>query len=166
MTEKLPPEEYYKTIPKKHHAAGVLIFNQSGEILIVKPSYKNYWEIPGGITDLNESLMQTANREAKEEIGIDVIITSLLCVDYKSARPPVTDSLQVIFDTVPLTQAQITDIRIDNNEIVEYGFYPVDKALTLLGEALSQRVAQAVKAKEAKTVFYLENGQNPFGNNR
>ena len=42
---KLPPEEYFKNLPKKRIAAGVLFFDEAGKLLIVKPNYKDGWTI-------------------------------------------------------------------------------------------------------------------------
>jgi nucleoside triphosphatase len=52
---------------------GVFIFNQSGEILLVK-SHKWYgkYVVPGGHVELGERIEQAAVREAKEETGLDI----------------------------------------------------------------------------------------------
>lgn len=65
-------EEYYKTLPKKRMAVGVLFFNSNNELLIVKPSYKSGWSIPGGVIEQDESPRMGFIREVKEEIGLDV----------------------------------------------------------------------------------------------
>lgn len=48
-------DDYLKTLPRKRMACGVLIFNEKNELLIVKNSYKDYWSIPGGVIEENES---------------------------------------------------------------------------------------------------------------
>ena len=45
------------------------------------------WEIPGGGMDLGEYPLQTAQREIKEELGIDVQLGSLLVVDWVPPQP-------------------------------------------------------------------------------
>jgi 8-oxo-dGTP diphosphatase len=35
--------------PMKYVSAGALFFDEQGRLLIVKPTYKDGWEIPGGI---------------------------------------------------------------------------------------------------------------------
>ena len=41
-----------------------------GKLLVVEPTYKMTWEIPGGVVEANESPRQTAIREARGGIGI------------------------------------------------------------------------------------------------
>ena len=78
------PDEYIVDLPKKRMAVGVLLFNNAEELLVVKPTYKENWSIPGGVCDENESLRETAIREVKEETNLDIKKVQLLCVDYMS----------------------------------------------------------------------------------
>ena len=63
-------------------ASGCILRDQSGRILLVKPTYKPGWEIPGGMVEANESPVQACLREAREELGLEVRLGRLLCVDY------------------------------------------------------------------------------------
>ncbi len=65
-------QEYLKNLPRKRMASGVIFFNEAGEILIVKPSYKDHWSVPGGVIDKDESPRDAALREVKEEVGLDL----------------------------------------------------------------------------------------------
>ena len=47
-------------------AAGVLFRDVEGRILLVKPSYKEGWDIPGGYVEPGESPKQAAAREVRE----------------------------------------------------------------------------------------------------
>ncbi|MEC0125685.1 NUDIX hydrolase [Paenibacillus pabuli] len=49
----------------------VLILNKSGEILLVR-HVDNTWGVPGGFMELGESVEESARREVKEEIGIQI----------------------------------------------------------------------------------------------
>ncbi|GAB4532071.1 MAG: hypothetical protein Tsb0014_16140 [Pleurocapsa sp.] len=48
-------QEYLASLPKKIMGAGCLLFNTEGKILIVKPTYKDAWNLPGGVVEANES---------------------------------------------------------------------------------------------------------------
>lgn len=60
----------------KIRLAGCIIKNSEGKILLIhrNTSKRNQWEIPGGKIDEGENPEQTAKREVKEELGIDVEI--------------------------------------------------------------------------------------------
>ncbi|MGI9451938.1 MAG: NUDIX domain-containing protein, partial [Geminicoccaceae bacterium] len=60
----------YKQLPKKRLASAVLLFDHAGRLLLVKPSYRDEWLIPGGLVEKNESPWTAARRETLEEIGV------------------------------------------------------------------------------------------------
>ena len=47
-------------------------FNENGEILLVKNPKKDYWTIPGGTPENNESPEETLIREVSEEATCDI----------------------------------------------------------------------------------------------
>ena len=62
---------------------GVMIFNGKGELLLAKrgreaKNERGCWEVPGGSVDFGETRAQAAVREAKEELGVDVLIVQEL----------------------------------------------------------------------------------------
>ena len=63
--------DYTATLPAKRAAAAVLFTDPEGRVLLVEPTYKPTWEIPGGTVELNESPFAAAAREVKEELGLD-----------------------------------------------------------------------------------------------
>ena len=53
-------------------AAGVLFFDDAGRILLVQPTYKDHWDIPGGYVETGETPAQAAAREVREELDIQM----------------------------------------------------------------------------------------------
>jgi len=52
---------------------GPLIYNDRGEILLVKsPKFLDFWTIPGGHIELEETAEETVRREIKEETGLEL----------------------------------------------------------------------------------------------
>jgi len=139
----------------KRIGAGALMFDQAGKLLIVKPSYKPGWEIPGGIVEADESPAQACRREITEELGITVDPTTLLCVDYNSSTTHYLESLMFIFATEPLTEKLEASIAIPPDELVEARFCEPDEAVALLGGRLGKRVEAAMK--QPQPAYYLEN---------
>lgn len=149
--------EYYKSLPAKRMGSGALFFDAKGKILFVKPSYKDVWEIPGGVVELNESPRKAAEREIKEEIGLDKKTGTLLCVDYQDPYDIKTESLMFIFDGGVLSEGEISSLKLDGKELVEFKFATTNEMKGQLNPVLLRRVEQAVLAKESNTGVYLEN---------
>ena len=157
-----PSPEYRKAIPRKRMASGVLLFNKEEKLLIVKPSYKDYWSMPGGIIDANESPRQTALREVTEEIGIQPEQCQFLCLDYISAEKERDEMLEFTFYGGKLDQKQIENIKIDEDEISDYKFVDTDEAMDLFGgkgSKLGKKLPKYLEALKQETVIYLENGE-------
>lgn len=140
---------------KKISAGGALFLNDAGEILVVKPSYKEGWEIPGGITEKGESPRAACERELKEEIGLERQITKLLCVDYKNQNNK--ESYQFVFDGGVIATDQI---QIDGKEIIDFKFVASEDLSQFLSESLARRVL-AILESGRKETLYLENGHWP-----
>ena len=58
-------------------SVNVAVFNDAGELLLIRRSDNDNWALPGGGVDIGESLSQAATRETREESGIDCEITGL-----------------------------------------------------------------------------------------
>lgn len=150
---------YYKNLPKKRMGVGALIQNDKGEILVVKPNYKDHWSIPGGVVDENESPRTACMREVIEEIGIELKDVKFLCVDYTSNVSEKGESLQFVFFGGKLSENEIGKIRLDSEEITEYRFLKISEALPLLSEKLRMRLPKCSDAIKVNTVIYLEDGK-------
>ncbi len=144
--------------PTKYVSAGALIFDEDGGLLIVKPTYKNGWEIPGGIVELDESPMQGCLREVREELGIEVSLGQLLVVDHKPRHGGLPGSLQFIFSGGILRPPLIEAIRLPPSELLEYRFMAPEVALRLLQEPVSRRVEAALRAMSEGRTSTLHDG--------
>jgi len=52
--------------------AALLALNQHNQLLMIRRTDNGCWGVPGGAMELGEDLQDTAKRETKEEIGIEV----------------------------------------------------------------------------------------------
>lgn len=154
--------EYYTNLPKKRMAAGALIFNTRGEVLIVRPSYKDLWSIPGGVVDERESPREACMREIQEEIGIDISVGRLLCVDHMHETQEKSESLQFIFYGGVLQDEHMQKICVDGKEILEYRFMRPEEAIEFFGgteHSFAKRAAKALEILEEGGDVYLEDGE-------
>src|SRR5690242_18439391 len=82
----LPYDQYISQLPSKRMSAGVILRDDHDRVLLVEPSYKPYWEIPGGVVEHDEAPWSTAVRELHEEIGLRRAHGRLLVVDHVSSE--------------------------------------------------------------------------------
>lgn len=78
-------EAYRSALPAKRMAVGALFRDAHERVLIVQPTYRLEWLIPGGAVEHGESPHAACIREVNEELGLTVTIGRVLCVDYRPA---------------------------------------------------------------------------------
>lgn len=78
-------------------AAGALFFDPTGRVLLVHPTYKDTWDVPGGYVEHGESPAAGCRRELAEELGLDRTPVRLLSVDWAPSDKE-GDKLLFLFD--------------------------------------------------------------------
>jgi ADP-ribose pyrophosphatase YjhB (NUDIX family) len=59
-------------------AASAIVTNERREILMQRRVDNNFWALPGGTMDFGETIVQTAEREVREETGLDVRVDGII----------------------------------------------------------------------------------------
>jgi 8-oxo-dGTP diphosphatase len=150
---------FYAALPTKQVAVGCLFFDDVGRVLIVKPTYKDGWELPGGVVEENESPLDACGREVAEELGLDRLPTRLLGVDYRTAVDGVRgDALRFVFLGGVLTATDVSAIRLAAAELSEWRFAAVDELDGMLIPVAARRVRALL---DEGAVGYLEEGSRP-----
>jgi ADP-ribose pyrophosphatase YjhB (NUDIX family) len=139
-------------------AATAFFRDELGRVLLVNPSYKETWDLPGGAVEAEESPHAACRREVAEELGLDRPPGPLLAVDWVPSRPERPEGLIVIYDGGVLSEAEINEIVLADGELIEFAFVAQDKVSALVTPVLARRVASCLEALTTRTVAALENG--------
>ena len=143
-------------VPAIPASAGALIFDDRGRLLILKPTYKSGWTIPGGVVEAGgESPWEACRREVREECGLEVAAGRLVCVDVRRPRPGRPGGLRFLFDCGTFARAILAGIATAPDEISEHRLVALPEALTLLRGPIRRRV----EASRAASFVYLEEGR-------
>jgi 8-oxo-dGTP pyrophosphatase MutT (NUDIX family) len=142
-------------------AAGALFVDDAGAVLLVRPTYKPHWDIPGGYVEPGESPRQACVREVREELGISPPIGRLLVIDWAPAGGG--DRLLFVFDGGHLSPPMIDAIRLQPSELDAYAYYDLDGLPSVTIPRLVRRLAGAVAALRSGETRYLEHGEIPAG---
>ncbi len=130
--------------------------DRTDRILLVNPTYKDYWDLPGGMVEANEPPRVAAAREIVEELGFQAQIGRLLGIDWVGAHGPWDDQLVLIFDGGIVADAAIQKLKITDSEISEFGFFLASDASQLLRNDVAQRLMRALESLETYHVCYME----------
>jgi ADP-ribose pyrophosphatase YjhB (NUDIX family) len=132
-------------------AAGALFLNGAGDVLLVHPTYKATWDIPGGYVERGESPAAACRRELREELGLEVSSRRLLAVDWAPADAE-GDKLLFVFDCGPLADRE-AEIVLGADELDDWRWVPLRR----VGEFLIPRLARRVTSSATRP-GYLEHG--------
>jgi ADP-ribose pyrophosphatase YjhB (NUDIX family) len=134
-----------------------LIFDEGRRLLILKPTYKSGWTIPGGVMEAGgETPWQACRREVREECGIDLRGGRLACVDFRRPKQGTPGGVRFLFDCGVVGSERLAAIRLPPEEISAWRLEPLPEALTLLRGPIRRRVRAAARGER---LCYLENGR-------
>jgi ADP-ribose pyrophosphatase YjhB (NUDIX family) len=151
-------DDFTATLPRKRMGAGALLSDEQGRVLLVEPTYQDYWQVPGGAVEADESPHAAVVRELREELGLPVRVGRLLVTDWVPPRPTRTEGLMLVFDGGILTPERAARIRLPAGELRGWAWCTEQEAGERLSELLARRIIAAVRARAQNTALYLENG--------
>ncbi len=145
---------WYAQLPVMFGAAAALFTDSTGQVLLVKPNYRDHWSLPGGILEHGEPPHEGCRREVKEELGLDVTPGRLLVIGWAGpdgARPrPI---VHFVFDGGEL--AADVAIELQEEELDDYRFVAPADVAGYLPPIISARVAAAVRGRDTGMTTYL-----------
>ena len=115
----------------------VLLFNPAGELMLIRNSYgrSDLYVLPGGGIRPWEAPEQAALREVREELGCHAGSLELVSTHHNSAEGK--------RDTIHLFAAWAHgDVRIDNFEVEEAWFFPLDALPSNISGATLRRIEE------------------------
>lgn len=150
--------EYVAALPRKRMGAGALFVDDLDRVLLVEPTYKDYWELPGGVVEANESPLAAAVREIDEELGLTVTLGRLLVVDWVPPGIYPTDGLMLVYDGGLLTAERATAIVLQAEELRSWAWCDEADVVARMPGILARRVMAARRARTEEVSVYLEDG--------
>jgi 8-oxo-dGTP diphosphatase len=145
------------SLPRIPASAGALIFDGAARLLILKPTYKSGWTIPGGVMEADgETPWEACQREVREECGIEVRGGRLVCMDFRRPRPGRPGGIRFLFDCGRIGDASLAAIVVQPEEVEDYRMAALHDALKLLRRPIRRRL-RAVSS--GRGLVYLEDGR-------
>ena len=146
-------DAWFAQLPGVVIAAGALITDPGGRVLIVKPNYRDHWTLPGGICEHGEPPHAGCRREVAEEVGLELPVGGLLAVDWsqpygEDARP----IMHFVFDggTVP----DGTSIVVQEEELDGYQFAGRGELDRYVPPYVAGRITAALAGRAARRTVY------------
>jgi 8-oxo-dGTP diphosphatase len=150
-------EQWYAGLPTMTGAAAALITGPSGWPLLVKPNYRDYWQLPGGILEHGEPPHAGCAREIAEELGLTIAPGALLALSW---APP-NDERPRSFVFFVFDGGEVgpdPGITLQAEELEDYRFIDPAEIASFVPPFIEARVRGALEAKVSGCTVYLPRG--------
>jgi 8-oxo-dGTP diphosphatase len=148
------PEVWFAGLPGVVIAAGAIITDPVGRVLLVKPNYRELWSLPGGICEFGEPPHLGCEREVAEETGLRITAGRLLVVDWsRPYGPQARPLMHFIFDGARV--ANDARIVIQESELDGYRFAAPGELPEYLPPRGLLRLTSALKARRSGTAIFI-----------
>ena len=112
---------------KREKSCGAIIINNDGEILLIKHN-AGHWAFPKGHVENNETEIETALREVKEETNLDIdILSKYRIVNSYSPKDNVLKDVIYFIGINPVGK-----IKLQDEEVCECLWLKIDDAIDRL----------------------------------
>ena len=148
-------------LPKKRNIAQGLLRNRDGLLLLCELSYKQEWDLPGGVVDPGEPPATTVAREIEEELGLTVQVGGLLAVNWLPPWRGWDDAHLYLFDCGVL-DVELDPSRFLPREIADAHWVSTQDAAAHVAPYTARMLA-AVEDVPAGSTLYLENSEPVTG---
>jgi 8-oxo-dGTP pyrophosphatase MutT (NUDIX family) len=146
-------------LPRKRAIAQMLVRDADDRVLLCRLTYKNDWDLPGGVVEVGESPQEAVSREVKEELGLDLTAGALLLTDWLPPWSGWDDALCLVFDGGVQNPSIVTDAVLQVREIRSAQFCTTDEIRTHCADFTARRIEAALARTHGSGPAYTESGR-------
>lgn len=163
MTDHVAAAQYYAGLPRFRVAVSLLLLDSSDRLLLVKPTYKQHWCLPGGVLNPGEAPHAAGIREIAEELGLVITEPVFLGLDWIPPQPAVAgkDELHLYLFTTRLDQPHTEAVRLADGELEDYRFVARCEVAELVSTRSANRIWAGLTAIASGRPIYLIDSQTP-----
>jgi RimJ/RimL family protein N-acetyltransferase/8-oxo-dGTP pyrophosphatase MutT (NUDIX family) len=144
-------------LPTKRVIAQGLILNSANEILLCELTYKQEWDLPGGVVDPHESPAQAVVREIREEMQVEVLPKSLVAVNWLPPWRGWDDAMLFVFD-LGVDDDVIALARLEPRELRALHWCSLDRVERRAAPYVTRMLRRLAQRTEGTA--YLEDGSD------
>jgi 8-oxo-dGTP pyrophosphatase MutT (NUDIX family) len=147
-------------LPRKRAIAQMLVRDESDRVLLCRLTYKDDWDLPGGVVEVNESPQDAVSREVKEELDLDVAAGDLLLTDWLPPWSGWDDALCLVFDGGVRDSSVVDDAVLQPREIRSVQFCTLEEVHEHCADFTARRIEAALSTLRGGGAPYTESGRS------
>ena len=146
-------------LPRKRAISQMLIRDTDDRVLLCRLTYKQDWDLPGGVVEVGESPQLAVSREVSEELGLDIKAGTLVLTDWLPPWGGWDDAICLVFDGGVHPPALTEDIVRQEREIRDAEFCTLEQVRERAADFTARRVEAAVANLGTGAPAYTESGR-------
>ena len=132
-------------LPRKRAIGQMLVRDPDDRVLLCRLTYKQDWDLPGGVVEVGESPRVAVAREVEEELGLAIDAGDLLLTDWLPPWGGWDDALCLVFDGGVHQSAVLDEVVKQEREIRDVRFCTLDEVRELAADFTARRVEAALR---------------------
>ena len=136
-------------LPRKRAISQMLIraHGESGEqrVLLCQLTYKNDWDLPGGVVEVGESPQVAVSREVEEELGLAFEAGPLVLTDWLPPWGGWDDAVCLVFDGGVHHESILEQVVRQQREIRAVRFCTLEEIHELCADFTARRLMAALR---------------------
>jgi 8-oxo-dGTP pyrophosphatase MutT (NUDIX family) len=145
-------------LPRKRAIAQMLVRDEQGRVLLCRLTYKNDWDLPGGVVEVGESPQSAVTREVEEELGLAIDAGALVLTDWLPPWGGWDDALCLVFDGGVHDDSMTDKIVVQTREIRSARFCTPDEVREQCADFTARRIESALANITGRGPTYTESG--------
>ena len=146
-------------LPRKRAISQLLLRDPDDRVLLCQLTYKQDWDLPGGVVEVGESPHLAVGREVEEELGLVVPPGPLLLTDWLPPWGGWDDALCLVFDGGVHDPAILDDVVKQVREIRSVAFCTPSEVAARCADFTARRIASALGNVHGTAPAYVESGR-------
>lgn len=145
-------------LPRKRVISQMLVRDPDGRVLTCALTYKNDWDLPGGVVEVSESPSIAVTREIDEELSLDLPAGDLVIADWMPAWSGWDDAVCLVFDGGVHDPTILDDASFDSREIRSAQFSDLAEIREHAADFTVRRIEAALASLDGSAPRYVESG--------
>jgi 8-oxo-dGTP pyrophosphatase MutT (NUDIX family) len=146
-------------LPRKRAIAQMLVRDPEERVLLCRLTYKQDWDLPGGVVEVGESPQQAVTREVEEELGLQVAAGDLLLTDWLPPWGGWDDAICLVFDGGVQDDSLVSGAVLQPREIRAVQFCSPQEVRQHCADFTARRIEAALAALHGGGTPYTESGR-------
>ena len=144
-------------LPRKRAISQMLLRDTDQRVLLCQLTYKQDWDLPGGVVEVGESPQLAVAREVEEELGLDLPAGPLLVTDWLPPWSGWDDALCLVFDGGVHDASLLDEVVKQPREIRAAEFCTLEEVRERCADFTARRIEAALGNVGGPTA-YTESG--------